>query len=276
MNKNANLEDQTVDLVKAARLQEQRRGAAATYANLFLLLLTLGLFWMQEPGTNHNLSFVLAYAVCQLLATLLYYLLPQWRADWNDPGITAALSPGSTSSTKEDTANFERRLPRSYESLWIAALINLVSVAVLIWWTGGPVSSPFGSVLLLMIVAGQMLVRVGEVRFDGLRDLGRITIEAIRHYGYALMVALSLYAALFIAQSRHSWRHSRVPPAPKGEYLLVIVVNLLATTVLTYASRAGTDRFGESALFPRRAPETDEADKLNEPDDTDDPPPTAS
>lgn len=260
MTENGDLDD----LVKAARLQEQRRGAAATYANILLITLTLVLFWMQEPGTSLNVSFALAYTLCQLFATLLYHLLPQWRDDWTDRGIPADLSPGSTSSPHEDATDFERRLPRPYESLWIAAIINLASMAVLIWWTGGPINSPFGTVLLLMIVAGQMLVRVGEVKFDDLRDLPRITVEAISRYRYALIVALSLYGALFISQAHHQWQHSHVPPAPRGEYFLVILVNLLATTVLTYASRAGTDRFGESTLFPKRAP------------DADDPSPTAS
>ncbi len=273
MAENGDLSDESRELVKAARLQEKRRGAAATYANLFLFLFTLGLFWMQEPGSNANFVFILAYSVCQISATFLYHVLPQWKEDWSDPGIPADLAPGSTPSSRESETDIERRLPRPYESLWIAAIINLAGVAVLIWWTGGPVDSPFGSVLLLMIVAGQMLVRVGEVRFDNLRDLPRITWEAIGRYRYALLVALSLYGLIFLSQTRHAWRHN-APPAPKGEYFLVILINLLATTVLTYASRAGTDRFGESTLFPKRAP--DAADSPPEAPDADNPPPTDS
>lgn len=239
------------DIVAAARLQERRRGAVATYANLFLFIFTLVLFWLQEPGSNPNILFILGYAICQLAASFLYYILPRWRDDLADPGMVADLAPGASGVSRDAEVELERRLPRIGESLWIAAILNLAGVTALIWWTGGPVTSPFAAVPLLMVISGEMLVRVGEIQFETLRDLPRVAIEAISRFRYAVIVALVLYGVLFATELRPHWEKAKVPKAPNGEYLLVIVVNLFVTTVLTYASRAGTDRTGESALFPR-------------------------
>jgi hypothetical protein len=229
-----------------ALLEEERRGQAAAYANGVLLALTIPLFiWQRDPWTRTDLNFLTLYVLLQVFVCAAYYLLPTAR-------LTGPVAEELKQTPPVPQLLDPSKIPRRwYRSLWIPALCNLVLTAGLVWWTGGPIDSPFTSALLLMVVTGIQLVRPRRaIIVDSRADLPSLAFGALKQYRLALLAASLIFGLLFIADGVPKLHHAQPGDAQGGEYFLLVLIALFASVLVTHAGRAGKDEVGRSALFP--------------------------
>jgi hypothetical protein len=220
--------------------EQQWKGQNAGFANV-LISLVASLYFAQ-PGVRT--WYFLIFLGVEVSAVLLYFW-PTLISGKPAVSLLEAMGPGSVVQTQSPPAgrSSKRRLPW-FSSLRVGAVVNFIAVIILIYATGGPIVSPFASVPLAMLIAGQILLRPGPID----PRPTRIILQMLHIYRFTLGLAFGAYIVLFSVD--HYSRISGVHAAPRWEYFVVIAINLIYTTIITMITRAGDDphRLNSAAL----------------------------
>jgi hypothetical protein len=118
-------------------------------------------------------------------------------------------------------------------ALWAPVLLNAYVVGYLTYKTGGPSNSPYGQILIAMLIVGQQMKNIQPARPNA--TTGEFFINAIKEFWIFAVIAAIFYAALLYKQETHPVDATTAPA-----WLVVGVTALIFATssFANYLTRA--------------------------------------